>query len=419
MATVAVPAARTERSPLSWLARAAWLAAIAMVAFSGVQILEAGHVSRQFIQQGIGGSDLLALIFASVGAVIAARQPRNRVGWIILAVGLLYAAGTVSEGYFDHLTRTGSWLPGAWTVMWIGSWNWMPALGLLATFVLLLFPDGHLPSRRWWPLAIASAAVIIATTALHALESWLIQGDLFAGREPTPTPLLLHLQFAVFLGEVLGGCCLVGSVVAVVARYRRASADLRQQLKWGTYGSIGLAAALAAVWIPGNWFQWGAAISGSLWFAACVAVAILRYRLLDIDLIVNRTLVYGGLTALLGGIYVGAVFGLGALVRSIGGHGNNGLVVAASTLAVAALFSPARRGLQAFIDRRFYRRKYDAARTLESFGARLRDDVDLDELSGHLVGVVQETMQPAQVSLWLRASGDGVAARSGAEPTRS
>jgi hypothetical protein len=406
MATASVAARRTGRSAAAWLAWAAWVLAVCVIAFVAVQILERGHPAHQFLREGIGGVDLLAITFATVGAVIASKQPRNRIGWIILAVGLLYTVEALAEGYYDHFLRTRSWLPGARTVLWYESWGWMPALGILATFVLLLFPDGHLPSRRWWPLGAASAAVVVGTTAAGATVGWFVNAALFAGRQPTPTPLLQHLQFLVFLGEVLGGCCLVATVGAVIYRYRRAPAEQRQQLKWGTYGSIGLAAVIAAIWIPlGDWFQWVAAVMGSLWFAACVAVAILRYRLYDIDVIVNRTLVYGGLTALLGGIYVGAVFGLGGLVRSVAGHGNNGLVVAASTLAVAALFSPARRALQAFIDRRFYRSKYDAARTLESFGARLRDDVDIDELSGHLVGVVHETMQPAHVSLWLRGQG--------------
>jgi hypothetical protein len=405
MATVAAPA--RQRKPLGpRLARAAWIVCVALIALNAVQVLELGHVARQFVRDGIGGVDLEALALLSVGAVLASKQPRNRIGWILLGVGVLYTLEGAGEGYVDHLTRTGSWLPGARAVMWYGSWGWMPALGTLATFALLFFPDGHLPSRAWWPLAMASGLVVAGTTAAGALIGWSITPQLMAGRQPTPTPFLLHLQFAVFLGEVLAGCCMVATVAAAVYRYRRAPAQQRQQLKWGTYGSIGLAVVIAAIWLPlGNWFQWVGAIAGTLWFASCLAVAVLRYRLYDIDLIVNRTLVYGGLTALLGGVYVGAVFGLGALVRSIAGHGNNGLVVAASTLAVAALFSPARRGLQGLIDRRFYRRKYDAARTLESFGARLRDDVDLDELSDHLVGVVQETMQPARTSLWLRGQG--------------
>jgi hypothetical protein len=405
MASTAVTATGRGGSQASWLARTAWFVAVVLIAFNAVQILEFGHVARQFVRDGIGGVDLEALALLTVGAVLASRQPRNRIGWIILGIGLLYTFEGLGEGYIDHVMRTGSWLPGARAVMWYASWGWMPALGMLATFALLLFPDGRLPSHGWWPLAAASALVIAGTTAAGATIGWLIIPELMAGGQPTPTPLLLHLQFVVFLGEVLGGCCLVATVAAVFYRYRRAPGEQRLQLKWATYGSIGLATVIAAIWLPlGNWFQWAGAVAGTLWFASCLAVAILRYRLYDIDVIVNRTLVYGGLTALLAGVYVGAVFGLGALVRSIAGHGNNGIVVAASTLAVAALFSPARRAIQGFIDRRFYRRKYDAARTLESFGARLRDDVDLDELHSHLVGVVRETMQPERVSLWLRAS---------------
>jgi hypothetical protein len=409
-------AAASVRAPsaTAWLARGMWLVAVAMVGLTGFLLLETGHVAGAFVQGGAGGVELVSLMFATLGMVVALRQPWNRMGWILLGVGLLYALVSPVDAYFDKFNSTQSWFPAARPIVWLGSWAWMPALGTLATFVLLLFPDGHLPSRGWWPLAVVSGVLVYGTSAFAATVVWPHVPELLAGREPH-VPHWINL--VINGGAVLVGCCMVGAVVGVVRRYRRSPAEQRQQFKWLTYGAIGLAAAIASTYLPG--LSSHIALPGFFWFGACVGVAILRYRLYDIDVIVNRTLVYGALTALLGGIYLGAVFGLGALVRSIGGHGNNGLVVAASTLAVAALFSPARRALQAFIDRRFYRRKYDAARTLESFGARLRDDVDLDDLSGHLVGVVRETMQPAQVSLWLRASGNGAAARSGAEGTRS
>ena len=391
--------ARGRVLPAAWLARGLWLVVVAGIAFALVQIFLAGDVAHQFVTNAVGAVELISLIFATVGAVIASNQPRNRIGWIFLAVGVLYLMVSVAEGYFAHFQHTGSWLPGAGSLLWLGLWSWMPALGLLATFVMLLFPDGRLPSQRWWPLGVASAVVLAVTVSLGATAYWGIRGLIVTGRFPEISP---RLALAIDWGEIAAGACMGITVLAVIDRFRHARGEQRQQLKWFTYGSIGLAAGISATFLPTSLLSIGLALPGFLWFTSCVAVAILRFRLYDIDVIVNRTLVYGGLTALLGGVYIGAVFGLGALVRSIAGHGNNGLVVAASTLAVAALFSPARRGLQAFIDRRFYRRKYDAARTLERFGARLRDDVDLDELSGHLVGVVRETMQPAQVSLWLR-----------------
>jgi hypothetical protein len=401
MATAAAAAPPARATPASWLARAIWPAVAIVLAFNAVQIFLAGHVASQFVHEQIGFVDFATLVLITVGAVVASKQPRNRIGWIIVAVGLLYTLESIGEGYFDHFARAGSWLPGARAVMWFSTWGWMPALGMLATFVLLLFPDGHLPSRRWWPLAAASAAVIVGTTAAGARDGWLLNEVRFSGRRPTTAlvHLHLHLQLLVFLGQVLAGCCLVATVAAVVYRYRRATAEQRQQLKWGTYGSIGLAGTIGGVWIPmpGVW-SWTLVDLGILWFAACVGVAILRYRLYDIDRVVNRTLVYAVLTALLVGVYAGLVIGLGSLVGR-----SHPLVIAGSTLAVAALIGPARRRVQAFVDRRFYRRKYDAAQTLEAFTARLRNEVDQDELREHLVQVVDRTMQPAHASLWLRS----------------
>jgi hypothetical protein len=200
-------------------------------------------------------------------------------------------------------------------------------------------------------------------------------------------------------------------------RFRRARGEERQQIKWLVY--VG---ATAAVFLIATWATGENRILGDIGFSffyltmglgipAAVGVAIFKYRLYDIDRVINRTLVYGLLTALLVGVYVLAAVGLGSAVRSVTGQENNSLVIAASTLAVAALFGPARRRIQAFIDRRFYRKKYDAARTLEAFSARLREEVDLDSLTGELVRVVRSTMQPVHVSLWLR--GRGVAAPSG------
>jgi hypothetical protein len=390
--------------PFTWVARGLWLVIVVGLGFALTLDVLPGHFFHAFAKDGVGEVVPISLIFVTVGAVIASKRPRNPIGWIFLGVSSLYLLVALAEATFVHFFSAGSWLPGAENVVWFGFWGWMPALGVLATFVLLLFPDGRLPSRRWWPLAAVSGVVVAVTSGLGAALAWPIRAAVATSAFGLGFPQQSRdLTTAVDIGEALAGVCMVLALVAVLDRYRHGPAEERQQLKWLTYGAIGLAAGIAASFTPGGTLvSFGLGFPGFLWFTACVVIAMLRYRLYDIDVIVNRTLVYGALTALLAGVYLGAVFGLGALVRSIAGHGNNGLVVAASTLAVAALFTPARRRVQAFIDRSFYRRKYDAARTLESFGARLRDDVDLDELSGHLVGVVRETMQPAKVSLWLR-----------------
>jgi hypothetical protein len=193
-----------------------------------------------------------------------------------------------------------------------------------------------------------------------------------------------------------------------VARFRRALGDQRQQLKWLAFAAVLLAIGFLFTGFGNVFFKEGSLLDlGGIvavpLIPIAIAIAVLKYRLYDVDLVINRTLVYGLLTALLIGVYVFVAVSLGAAVRSVTRQENNSLVIAASTLAVAALFGPARRRIQGFIDRRFYRRKYDAARTLEAFSSRLRDQVDLEALAGELVGVVRETMQPAHISLWLRS----------------
>jgi hypothetical protein len=345
--------------------------------------------------------------FMLVGAVIVAHRPGNAVGWIFSAIGLLSAAGVLAMEYaeFAYVTRSGS-LPGAALAAWF-SWWWLPILGLIFVFTPLLFPTGRLPSSRWRPVAVTGGLAIAAVTVLGAVQPTLkLQNEEFfipnpVGLAGAPDPEDGALG-AVLLGVLVG--CMVASVVSVVLRWRRSAGVERQQLKWFTY-----AAALMLVANVVTFTVLPEGVASDVLFGLSIAlvpiaagVAILRHRLYDIDRLINRTLVYAALTAVLGTVYAGAVLVLG-LVGGVGGELPS-WAVAGATLAVATLFQPARRRIQAVVDRRFNRRRYDASRTVEAFSARLRDEVDLDTLSAELLAGVEQTMEPTTVSLWLRPS---------------
>ena len=344
--------------------------------------------------------------FMLVGAVIVAHRPGNAVGWIFSAIGLLSAAGVLAMEYaeFAYVTRPGS-LPGAALAAWF-SWWWLPILGLIFVFTPLLFPTGRLPSSRWRPVAVTGGLAIAAVTVLGAVQPTLkLQNEEFfipnpvglaacrpGGRCPWSRPARCAGRLHGRLGR-LGGAAL-----------RRSAGVERQQLKWFTY-----AAALMLVANVVTFTVLPEGVASDVLFGLSIAlvpiaagVAILRHRLYDIDRLINRTLVYAALTAVLGAVYAGAVLVLG-LVGGVGGELPS-WAVAGATLAVATLFQPARRRIQAVVDRRFNRRRYDAVRTVEAFSARLRDEVDLDTLSAELLAGVEQTMEPTTVSLWLRPS---------------
>jgi hypothetical protein len=348
------------------------------------------------------GDAVLVPVAATVGALIFARVPRNPIGWIFLGVGLLAGSSALLAGYADSalLAGAGSQQLGevaADTTRWL----WAPVSLIPVTFGLFLFPDGRLPSHRLRALPWLAGVGIVALSAFVGLstadETWRDAGDPNADeRVGALLATLGVLGFAVVPA-------LIGSVASVIVRFRRSSGVERQQLKWLTYGG---AIAAAVLFVAGTAFdeRAGAGVviaaalaSIPLW----IGIAILRHRLYDIDVVINRTLVYGVLSATLALAYLGAVLLLQLALRPLTESSN--LVIAGSTLAVAALFRPARGRIQGAVDRRFYRRKYDAARTLEGFGTRLRNEVDLDALGSELRAVVTDTMQPASVSLWLRA----------------
>ena len=358
----------------------------------------------------------LFLVFPLVGALIASRRPANPIGWLCLADGFLWMTTNIIDYYSVYGTAKPGTLPFPLGAAAINNWLWVPSVGLLATYVFLLFPDGRLPSRRWRPLAWLSGVVIVSVSVGVMLSPGYL--DMPRGiRNPfglEAAPWVSTVAYAIL---PLLPLCMLASAVSLVLRYRRSKGDERQQIKWIAFAAslvalVYLIAMVASFIRPSEaWTTVGsvwwlnlltiAALLSFVTIPIAVGFAVLKYRLYDIDLIINRTLVYGSLTVTLVALYFGGIVVLQRLFVLLTGQQST-LAVVASTLLIAALFTPLRRRIQGFIDRRFYRRKYDAAKTLEAFSAKLRDETDLNALSDDLVGVVKETMQPAHVSLWLR-----------------
>jgi hypothetical protein len=345
---------------------------------------------------------VVILAFTLVGALISSRLPANPIGWICLAIGLIMALEAVADGYHVYAlqTRPGS-LPGGEYMAWLGNWLWAPWLLLIGTFMVLLFPDGRLPSRRWRVVAWLSVAALVSISVSYAFSP----GRLDEAPNVT-NPLGIEfagsaLGFVYSWDVLLLPLCFVASALSMILRFRRATGEVRQQIKWFAAAAVLQAMAFSFYFVvpSGVVEDLVALIFAGL--PVAVGIAILRHRLYDIDVVINRALVYGSLTISLALVYVGLVVSLQYVFRALTGGGSQ-LVIVASTLAIAALFSPLRRRIQGLIDRRFYRNKYDARKTLEGFSAKLREETDLDALSDDLVGVVRETVQPAHVSLWLR-----------------
>ena len=345
----------------------------------------------------------ITIAFSAVGALVATRRPGNPIGWIFLGVAVSTGLGGLAHGYVQFQLHeggaTGSFVE---TAAIYAEVSWVPFVLVPPTFLLLLFPDGHLPSRRWRPVAWAAAAGIAGTL----VTDWLVPGTLedFPDlRNPygIDSPLIGPLQGVAYLVLFAG---VIGSAVSVVVRFRRGRREQRQQIKWlavaGGVAAVALILNLMFYEALGERLANGLIMIGVLGLPAAAGIGILRHRLYDIDIVINRTLVYGALTATLAATYLASVLLLQMLLTPL--TPSNSLAVAVSTLAVAALFHPARRRIQAVVDRRFYRRKYDSILTLERFGAQLRDEIDLDALGDELRAVVTETMQPAHVSFWLR-----------------
>lgn len=353
----------------------------------------------------------LAMLFVLVGGLIVRRHPGNAVGGIFLVLGFIYAEGIALGDYvWASFGRGQSW-PLTRSAAYLADVTFQnPAVFGLFAFFFLLFPDGGLPSPRWRPLAYLAGVSMVGLWVNGAfrpdvLNTIPIQNPL--GLEAL-NPFREVLDIVSFGGLVLS---LLGSVVSLIVRLRRSRGDQRQQIKWFLTAAVALVTIISIA--PFTFFRpdfpvwvWPVVLLGSLSLIPIAAgVAILKYRLYEIDVIINRALVYSVLTAILAATYLGSVVLLQDLLEPLTRESE--LSVAASTLAVAALFRPLRSRVQAFIDRRFYRRRYDAAETLATFSSRLRDRVDLDSLGHDLVTVVGLTMQPTYISLWLRPVEEG------------
>jgi hypothetical protein len=340
---------------------------------------------------------LIILACAGVGLLIVSRRPDNVIGWIYALAAFIFAAGEFAAGY------TSRPLPGRiWTAL-LPDLAWTVAIPLGATLLLLLYPTGRPPSPRWRPVAWA----VVMATVLAVVASALKPGPTdYLPRIDNPLGLE-QVEWMRDLIELVAWTVIAGAAIlsagSLILRWRRARGIERQQLKWLAYA----AAMLVVVTVAQNWLPRALSVvmvvAMTLLFPVATAIAVVRYRLYDIDRLINRTLVYGLLTALLAGVYTSVVLGLGQLFGGVGGDPPS-WVVAGATLAVAALFQPARRRIQGVVDRHFNRRKYNTAKTVEAFSARLRDEIDLDALTVELLAVVDETIQPTRASLWLRPS---------------
>jgi hypothetical protein len=384
----------------SWLAWSLWLLYVVLAA------LEVAFLFLADFSYAAGNFAALTvlLVFPTIGALVASRQPRNPVGWIFCVQGLAFSLGAFYDTYARYalVERPGS-LPGGVIMAWFANLLWLPTSALGILLLLLVFPTGRLLSRRWRVWVVFAISGTVLGTASVAL----VPGELYGYSSP-PNPFGISgaqsiLEAAGLVGFLLLSLSLVASIVSLILRFRRSRGSERQQIKWLLYDAIlvGFVVPVAVLNEGESLLVSVVVLSALTSMPVAVGVAILKYRLYDIDLLINRTLVYGALTAALVAAYFGGVVGLQWVFRALTG-GSSQLAVVASTLAIAALFDPLRRRTQSFVDRLFYRRKYDAAKTLAAFNLQLRDEKALDALSGDLVGVVRETMQPAHVSLWLR-----------------
>jgi hypothetical protein len=415
---------RISRRSAFWLAWGLWLLVVLLEVLGfALKLANDSLSTREWLGHHLTAAPFLA--FATVGAVIIARRVGNRIGWLCWAIGFtfilsFFGSKEVWAALAVNPHRSSVWalLPQLANIAWLGA-----LLGLLP-FLVLLFPTGRLLSRRWRPVAWALGMAVGLYLTARLLTPGPIDPKL-AGNPQNPLEVESAeglLQLIQSITAVIAPVLALATLASLVVRFGRARGEERQQLKWFTFV---VAADLVLIPGLGGVTEQVAPVLGELvifpvtvsLIPIAIGVAVLKYRLYDIDRVINRTLVYGLLTVLLGAVYTVGVFGLGQLLNPV--TGESALAVAASTLAVAALFQPARRRIQAVVDRRFNRRRYDAARTIEAFSTRLRDQLDLDTLSTELLAIVDQTTEPTRASLWLRpsASGSSSRARNAARPT--
>ena len=400
--TIVPPAGRTRRRPAG-LAWGVWVLAmlgLAVIVWLDQSLRQTGRPELIVLTSTAVAPMLGTLIVATVGALVASRRPAHPVGWLLLAFGLSLCAAGLTLAYTNDAVARADAQAAALVA------GYVPATIVTAMacsgFILLLTPTGKLPSPRWrWWVAATAATPVLLLTAVTLLPRP-------AGRhaQPLSSPLDLQALDGGLLAAYVTAFAVVISAVVVAAaslvlRFRRARGVERQQLRWVALATVlvavNAAVDLAALALGAYWL---APIVGGLnppILSAAIGAAILRYRLYDLDRIISRTLAYGLLTVLLGLAYAAVVLGLGRLLPD-----SSSLAVAVATLAVAAVFQPARRRIQRLVDRRFNRRRHDAGRTIAAFSGRLRQEIDLDALTDELLDVAEQTMQPTQASLWLR-----------------
>ena len=398
-----------SRSSATWLAWYMCVLSLALTALSlfllALNLSNPGiHIYEPWYQHSV-----IAVAFSTVGAVIVSRRSETTVGWIFCTIGLLAGVVHLSSAYavYALLAEPGS-LPGGEVAAWMRSWDWVPYLGLFV-FLFVLFPDGRAQSNRWRWFARLVGVVVLVGTTLAAYSPGPIDA-IGSVENPLGIELLEVVDANAAVGPVETLLFTLGliAVVSLFARMRRAREVERQQLKWFAYATAvllsGTILAYTIAEATNAWWVWwvGFILStiGLVGLPVSMGIAILRYRLYEIDLIINKTLVYGALTAMLAVMYFVDIVVFQEVLLALTGQTSQ-LAVVASTLVIAALFNPLRRRIQSVIDRSFYRRKYDAAKTLEEFGTKLRDETDLERISEDLAEVVDETMQPSHISLWL------------------
>jgi hypothetical protein len=407
--------ARGGRRTAVWLAWSLYGVLISLaIVISEVDLLSGGGSAGMLY---LAGEALISLaapaIFAVVAALIVSRQPRNTIGWVLMVPVAFFVVSAPLESYIEHVAQeTPAPTVPLLLVVWFNNWNWLLLIFPLL-YIPLLFPNGRPPTPRWrW---VSVAAVVWATPFVLIVT---LSRQFRADTTPAlvldnPIGVLGHdagqRLFGVWIAGLLG--LVVVCAAALFVRYRRADNTERTQIKWLLYASAAFLVVYGGGFLSGvvgttalGGYIWGVFFPLSVMaLPTAIGIAILRYRLYEIDIIINRTLVYGALTATLALIYFGGVTTVQAIFRALTGQEQQPqLAIVVSTLAIAALFDPLRRRIQSFIDRRFYRSKYDARKTLVAFSAKLRDETDLEALSDELAGVIRETMRPAHVSIWLR-----------------
>src|SRR5215212_5353345 len=390
----------------TWLAWSLWTISVVLTALSlFLLVLNLAHPGTHIFDWWLGNATIV--IDVTVGAIVASRRPENPVGWLLCLSGVAVSTSSFTSQYaiYALLAQPGS-LPAGEAMAWNAAWT-LPIMISFQVSYLLLFPTGRLPSRRWRWLAWLIVAFVLAGVITSAVSPGAYLGSLGPIRNPLGMEGFTNIYKAILY--TLSPVLFLAAALSVFMRLRRSVGVERQQIKWLAYAAGGLAIVsiliitTIALDTP-RWYEWVAnaiLVAVTPGVPIAIGIAILRYRLYDIDLLINRTLVYGSLTLTLVALYFGGIVVLQRVFVVLTGQQST-LAVVASTLLIAALFHPLRRRIQFFIDRRFYRSKYDARKTLEAFSSRLRDETDLEALSGDLVGVVRETMQPAHVSVWLR-----------------